>query len=95
MPSILPDKVLENAVDVFKQAIRAIGINIGAAKGDVKITKDGAKIVEIAARLSGGFMSGSDAAMDFANQLRKVESLKQESGMSYLLELDKLSSKNS
>lgn len=33
--------------------------------------------------------------MKFAKQLRKVESLKQESGMSYLLELDKIESNKS
>lgn len=57
MPSNLPEEKLENAVEVFKQGIKALGINIGAAKGDIKVTKDGAKIGEIAARLSGGFMS--------------------------------------
>ncbi|MBN2544560.1 MAG: ATP-grasp domain-containing protein [Spirochaetes bacterium] len=57
LPSNQPENVLENAVDVFKQAIKAIGITLGAAKGDIKLTKEGAKIVEIAARLSGGFMS--------------------------------------
>ncbi len=57
LPSNQPENVLENAVEVFKKAIKAIGITVGAAKGDIKLTKDGAKIVEIAARLSGGFMS--------------------------------------
>lgn len=57
MPSNKPKMILDNAIDVFKQAINAIGITCGAAKGDIKLTKDGAKIVEIAARLSGGFMS--------------------------------------
>lgn len=57
MPSNKPKEVLEDAVNVFKKAIKAIGITLGAAKGDIKITSEGAKIVEIAARLSGGFMS--------------------------------------
>ncbi len=57
MPTILPKKQIDNAVEVFIKGIKALGINLGAAKGDIKITKDGAKIVEIAARLSGGFMS--------------------------------------
>ena len=57
MPSNLPDEQLNNAVDIFKNGIKALGIDIGAAKGDIKVTKSGAKIGEIAARLSGGFMS--------------------------------------
>ncbi|MCL1911367.1 MAG: alpha-hydroxy-acid oxidizing protein [Leptospirales bacterium] len=57
MPSAMPDDVIKNACDVMKQGIKALGINIGAAKGDIKITKNGAMIGELAARLSGGFMS--------------------------------------
>ena len=57
MPSILPKEKLDNAIDVFKRGVRALGITVGSAKGDIKVTKNGAMIVEIAARLSGGFMS--------------------------------------
>ena len=57
LPSALPEKQQARAVEVFKQAISALGIDIGAAKGDIKITPEGPKIIEIAARLSGGWMS--------------------------------------
>lgn len=57
LPSALPEKEINDGVDVFKRGIKALGIDIGAAKGDIKITKNGAKVGEIAARLSGGFMS--------------------------------------
>ena len=57
MPSSLSRAVLDDAVSVMKKGIKALGINLGAAKGDIKITKEGAKVGEIAARLSGGFMS--------------------------------------
>lgn len=57
LPSNLPEQHVNETVEVFKQAIRALGINTGAAKGDIKFTADGPKIVEIAARLSGGWMS--------------------------------------
>ena len=57
MPSNLPTEMVQDAINVMKAGIKALGIDIGAAKGDIKITKDGAKIGEIAARLSGGFMS--------------------------------------
>jgi biotin carboxylase len=49
-------------LDVFCQGIRALGLadkdNVGAAKGDIKMTGKGPMIGEIAARLSGGYMSG-------------------------------------
>lgn len=50
-------------VTEFKKAIRAIGITRGAAKGDIFLSHDAtgrpyATIGEIAARLSGGYMSG-------------------------------------
>ncbi len=57
MPSNLPDKLINEACKVMKMGIKALGINLGAAKGDIKITKNGAMIGELAARLSGGFMS--------------------------------------
>jgi len=58
MPSALPQKDIDAACKVMSDAIRAVGIDTGAAKGDIKITPGGvAKVGEIAARLSGGFMS--------------------------------------
>ncbi|MFQ5672727.1 MAG: alpha-hydroxy-acid oxidizing protein [Nitrospinales bacterium] len=57
MPSDLPRARQEEAAQLFQAGIRALGIDIGAAKGDLKITPSGPKIVEIAARLSGGWMS--------------------------------------
>jgi len=42
----------------FEKAIQAIGIVRGAAKGDLKMSLKGPVIGEIAARLSGGYMSG-------------------------------------
>jgi biotin carboxylase len=58
MPSELSQEVLSEAEEVFRRGIRALGITRGAAKGDIKITPEGAVIGEIAARLSGGYMSG-------------------------------------
>ena len=43
----------------LRDAVRALGIRTGAAKGDVFLTPDGAVVIgELAARLSGGYMSG-------------------------------------
>ena len=57
MPTNLPKDRVDAGVDVFERGIRALGIETGAAKGDIKLTAGGAKVGEIASRLSGGFMS--------------------------------------
>lgn len=57
MPSQLDSKLVVDALTVMKKGIQALGIHTGAAKGDIKITPNGAMVGEIAARLSGGFMS--------------------------------------
>ena len=57
MPSAQPEKILQEAEELMQKASQALGIHTGAAKGDLKITPEGIKIGEIAARLSGGFMS--------------------------------------
>jgi biotin carboxylase len=58
LPSKLGVNETENMFSVFKDAVKALGITSGAAKGDVKLTSRGVMIGEIAARLSGGYMSG-------------------------------------
>ena len=58
MPSLLAPEILRDAEEVFRRGIRALGITRGAAKGDIKVTPEGAVVGEIAARLSGGYMSG-------------------------------------
>jgi biotin carboxylase len=50
--------IVEKIKDVFFKGIRAIGITQGAAKGDIKLSSRGPLVGEIAARLSGGYMSG-------------------------------------
>jgi biotin carboxylase len=44
--------------EVLANAARALGIENGAAKGDIFLTERGAVVGEVAARLSGGYMSG-------------------------------------
>jgi biotin carboxylase len=58
LPSDLTDRQAEELVAVFGRAVAALGITTGAAKGDVFMTPRGPVIGEIAARLSGGYMSG-------------------------------------
>jgi len=57
IPSNIPKEQQTQARELFQSAIKALGIDIGAAKGDIKITAEGPKVIEIAARLSGGWMS--------------------------------------
>lgn len=57
MPSALPADVLAEAQQVMIAAMGALGLHTGAAKGDLKVTSAGVKVGEIAARLSGGWMS--------------------------------------
>ena len=58
LPSQAPRVQQEAVIEVFKQGIRAFGIHTGFAKGDIFFSKGKAWVGEIAARLSGGFMSG-------------------------------------
>jgi biotin carboxylase len=57
-PSKAPQNVLADIEDVFRRGIEALGIDNGAAKGDIFHDGNGAVAGEIAARLSGGYMSG-------------------------------------
>lgn len=57
MPSFLSKEILDEVERVMIAGMKALGITIGAGKGDIKVTPNGVKVGEIAARLSGGFMS--------------------------------------
>jgi biotin carboxylase len=58
MPSAYGNDIIDELLRVFCDGVRALGIHSGAAKGDMKYTRKGAFVGEIAARLSGGYMSG-------------------------------------
>lgn len=65
IPTAAPKEIVAEVLRVFGEGIKAIGLTTGAAKGDMKWCpgrgQDGkgrAMIGEIAARLSGGYMSG-------------------------------------
>lgn len=58
MPSACGSAVRLKVIEAFVRGIRALGLTCGAAKGDMKYTEKGAMVGEIAARLSGGYMSG-------------------------------------
>ena len=58
MPSSEDPEVIQSLLETFTLGVKALGITNGAAKGDIKLTSRGPMIGEIAARLSGGYMSG-------------------------------------
>ncbi len=58
IPTSADRSSVERVCAVFKAGIRALGIENGAAKGDIKLSPAGPVVGEIAARLSGGYMSG-------------------------------------
>ncbi|MBC6721256.1 ATP-grasp domain-containing protein [Treponema sp. Marseille-Q4130] len=58
MPTAISDAKKNELIAVFALAAKALGLSCGAAKADIKYTEKGPMIGEVAARLSGGFMSG-------------------------------------
>jgi biotin carboxylase len=58
MPSAQEPAIINSLLETFSRGVKALGITNGAAKGDIKLTPSGPMIGEIAARLSGGYMSG-------------------------------------
>jgi biotin carboxylase len=58
LPSACSKADFAALVAAFAKGVSALGLTCGAAKGDIKLTKNGPMIGEIAGRLSGGYMSG-------------------------------------
>lgn len=56
-PSVFTVEQKSAVSRLAEQAALAMGITTGIAKGDMVLTKDGPKVIEIAARLSGGWFS--------------------------------------
>lgn len=57
MPSSLTTDARDQIVATVENAAAALGITHGVVKGDMVWTKDGAKVIEIAGRLSGGYFA--------------------------------------
>jgi biotin carboxylase len=58
MPTDVDAVKRSELIAVFALGVKALGLTCGAAKADIKYTAKGPMIGEIAARLSGGYMSG-------------------------------------
>jgi len=56
-PTVLTSEQQLQVTTVVEQGALAMGIENGIAKGDMVLTENGPKVIEIAARLSGGWMS--------------------------------------
>ncbi|MDY3006757.1 ATP-grasp domain-containing protein [Anaerococcus porci] len=52
-PSSLDKNIIDKICEITTEATKAIGINNGPSHTEIKVTKDGPKIVEIGARLGG------------------------------------------
>jgi biotin carboxylase len=56
-PTILNKKNKSEIIELVEKASRSIGLKIGTSKGDMILTSQGPKVIEIAPRLSGGWLS--------------------------------------
>lgn len=56
-PSALPEEAQQEVAELAVRAGLALGIRTGVVKGDLVYTNEGPKVIEIAARLSGGWFS--------------------------------------
>ena len=57
LPSNLPEAEQVSIKKIAELAASVLGIKRNSAKGDLVLTKEGPKVIEIAARLSGGYFS--------------------------------------
>lgn len=58
IPSDCPQAIADEVISVFERGVHALGLTDGAVKGDILVRDGKAFVGEIAARLSGGYMSG-------------------------------------
>lgn len=58
MPTQIDQDKYYELIKAFADGVHSLGLTRGAAKADIKYTKKGPMIGEIAGRLSGGYMSG-------------------------------------
>lgn len=58
IPSECPQEIADEVISVFERGVHALGLTDGAVKGDILVRGGKAFVGEIAARLSGGYMSG-------------------------------------
>ena len=76
LASLISEEDRLNLIATFALAVKSLGLSCGAAKADIKLTSNGPRIGEIAARLSGGYMSGwtfpYSSGFDLTEQALKI-----------------------
>ena len=71
-PSLLPEEMQEKMYTLMAEAAKAMGVDKGAFKGDLIICNGEPKVIEITARLSGGFDSQYRKPYSFGINLIKA-----------------------
>ena len=72
-PTILNEEIQREVYDLVNKTIKALGIDFGPAKGDIIIDKGVPKVIEMAARTSGGwFSAGSIPIATGSNVLKPL-----------------------
>jgi biotin carboxylase len=64
LPSFLSHKIQQEVKNTVEKAARSMGISTGVIKGDIVIHNSKANIIEIAARLSGGFFCSHEIPLN-------------------------------
>ena len=71
-PSKFQDRVWSELNDLMFVCAKSIGLSRGTIKGDIVIGKDGIYVIEIAARLSGGYFSTITIPAVYGNDIIKA-----------------------
>ena len=71
-PSKFQNRFWSNLNDLMFRCAKSIGLNRGTIKGDIVIGKDGIYVIEIAARLSGGYFSTITIPTVYGNDIIKA-----------------------
>jgi Biotin carboxylase len=64
MPSVLPPEIQERIKQVQADAAKALGVKRGTVKGDIVVSDGEVYVIELAARLSGGFFCTQEIPMN-------------------------------
>ena len=64
MPTALPPEIYERVLDVQADAAAALGVKRGTVKGDIVVHDGQVYVIELAARLSGGFFCTQEIPMN-------------------------------
>lgn len=69
IPARLTSEETESVKKVVAQAAKSLGIENGPVKGDIVMSKDGPMVIEMAARLSGGYLCTSQIPLVYGVNL--------------------------